>query len=130
MVHNKKAWAVVTGASAGIGRGIAQRLVADGFGVITIDRVTPRALLHGEEYFQADLADKDRTAQVLAEIADRYDVSVLVNNVGIVRPAAIEEATLEDLHAVVAVNLGCTLQCAQAFIPQMKQARHGRIINI
>jgi NAD(P)-dependent dehydrogenase (short-subunit alcohol dehydrogenase family) len=130
MVQNKKAWAVVTGASAGIGRGIAQRLAADGFDIITIDRVAPQALLPGEEYVQADLSDKDSTARILAEIAARHDVSVLVNNVGIVRPAPIEETTLEDLHAVVSVNLGCALQCTQAFIPKMKQAGHGRIINI
>jgi 3-oxoacyl-[acyl-carrier protein] reductase len=130
MAQDKKTWAVVTGASAGIGRGIAQRLAADGFGIITIDRVTPKALIPGEEYFEADLADKDRTTEVLAEIAARHEVAVLVNNVGIVRPAAVEDTTLEDLHAVVAVNLGCALQCAQAFIPHMKQVRHGRIINI
>lgn len=126
----KKAWAVVTGASAGIGRAIAQRLSEDGYGVITIDRAKPKTLLPGEAFFQADLSERDSTVKLLSEIAALHQVTTLVNNVGIVRPAPVEEATLEDLQAVVALNLGCALLCAQAFIPQMKKAQQGRIINI
>jgi NAD(P)-dependent dehydrogenase (short-subunit alcohol dehydrogenase family) len=53
-----------------------------------------------------------------------------VNNVGTVRPGTIEEATSEDLAAVVNLNLRCTLQCTQALLPAMKAARFGRIVSI
>ena len=126
----KKPWAVVTGASAGIGRAIAKRLSGDGYGVVTIDRVKPQQLLPNEAFYQADLSERESTVKLLSEIAALYPVTTLVNNVGIVRPAPIEEATLEDLHAVVALNLGTSILCAQAFIPLMKKAKSGRIINI
>jgi 3-oxoacyl-[acyl-carrier protein] reductase len=126
----KKPWAVVTGASAGIGRAIAKRLSEDGYGVVTIDRVKPQQLLPNEAFYQADLSDRESIVKLLSEIAALHPVTTLVNNVGIVRPAPIEEATLEDLHAVVALNLGTSILCAQAFIPLMKKAKSGRIINI
>jgi NAD(P)-dependent dehydrogenase (short-subunit alcohol dehydrogenase family) len=126
----KKPWAVVTGASAGIGRAIAKRLSEDGYGVVTIDRVKPQQLLPNEAFYQADLSERESTVKLLSEIAALHPVTTLVNNVGIVRPAPIEEATLEDLHAVVALNLGTSILCAQAFIPLMKKAKSGRIINI
>ena len=125
-----KPWAVVTGASAGIGRAIAKRLSEDGYGVVTIDRVKPQQLLPNEAFYQADLSERESTVKLLSEIAALHPVTTLVNNVGIVRPAPIEEATLEDLHAVVALNLGTSILCAQAFIPLMKKAKTGRIINI
>jgi 3-oxoacyl-[acyl-carrier protein] reductase len=126
----KKPWAMVTGASAGIGRAIAKRLSEDGYGVVTIDRVKPQQLLPNEAFYQADLSDRESIVKLLSEIAALHPVTTLVNNVGIVRPAPIEEATLEDLHAVVALNLGTSILCAQAFIPLMKKAKSGRIINI
>lgn len=126
----KKPWAVVTGASAGIGRAIAKRLSEDGYGVVSIDRVKPQQLLPNEAFYQADLSERESTVKLLSEIAALHPVTTLVNNVGIVRPAPIEEATLEDLHAVVALNLGTSILCAQAFIPVMKKAKSGRIINI
>ena len=126
----KKPWAVVTGASAGIGRAIAKRLSEDGYGVVTIDRVKPQQLLPNEAFYQADLSERESTVKLLSEIAALHPVTTLVNNVGIVRPAPIEEATLEDLHAVVALNLGTSILCAQAFIPVMKKVKSGRIINI
>lgn len=130
MTRPPRATAVVTGASAGIGRSITQRLAAEGYKVITIDRVRPAQLAEGEDFHQADLADPAGTAKVLKEISAGGAVTVLVNNVGTVRPNPVESSTLEDLHAVVALNLGTALQCVQAVLPAMKQAGSGRIVNI
>ena len=125
-----KGWALVTGAAAGIGRAIANRLAADGFGLLTVDRQAPKQLIEDEIFVEADLANRMDTARALEALTGGRDVAVLVNNVGTVRPASIEETTHADLEAVVALNLGCTLQCTQAVLPRMKQARHGRIVNI
>lgn len=130
MADSGKGWALVTGAGAGIGRAIADRLAADGFGLLTVDRQAPQHLADGEVFVPADLADRADTARALEELVGGREIAVLVNNVGTVRPAAIEDTTHADLEAVVALNLGCTLQCAQAVLPGMKQARHGRIVNI
>ncbi|WP_151633316.1 SDR family oxidoreductase [Noviherbaspirillum aerium] len=130
MTAPRKGWALVTGAGAGIGRAIATRLAEDGFGVLTVDRQAPQRLTDGEIFVRADLADRADTARALEELVGGRSVAVLVNNVGTVRPAAIEDTTYADLEAVVALNLGCTLQCTQAVLPGMKQEGHGRIVNI
>ena len=121
---------LVTGGSAGIGRAIAARLAAAGHRVINVDRAAPPSLLAGEVYVCADLVDAPATRQRLADLALEHEIGVLVNNVGTVRPASLEDATLEDLEAVVALNLGTALVAAQCVVPGMKQRRFGRIVNI
>jgi 3-oxoacyl-[acyl-carrier protein] reductase len=122
--------ALVTAASRGIGRGIASRLTADGYRVVNLDRAAPATRLPGESFIQVDLADRAATAAALAEVVERHAPTRLVNNAGVVRPASLEDVTLEDLEAVVSLNLRCAIQCAQAVLPAMKAARLGRIVNI
>jgi len=121
---------LITGASRGIGRGIAARLAQDGFAVITLDRDPPAERLPDETFVQVDLSDAVATGQALAEVLARHAPTRLVNNAGTVRPGALEDVTWEDLDTVVALNLRCTIQCAQALLPAMKAARFGRIVNI
>ncbi len=122
--------ALVTAASRGIGRGIAKRLASDGYTVLTLDREAPAELLPREVYLKVDLSDAKATAAALAELVDRHAPTRLVNNAGMVRPAALENVTVEDLEAVVSLNLRCAIQCAQAVLPAMKAAGLGRIVNI
>lgn len=125
-----KGTALVTGGSQGIGRGVVERLTADGFRVVNLDRKAPAALAEGETFMEVDLAQPQATAQALAKVAGQFAVSVLVNNVGTVQPGSLEEVSFDDLDQVVSLNLRCTIQCAQAVVPGMKERRHGRIINI
>lgn len=122
--------ALVTAASRGIGRGIARRLAADGYMVLTLDREAPAELLPREVYLEVDLSDGKATGAALAELVDRHAPTRLVNNAGLVRPGALEDVTVEDLEAVVSLNLRCAIQCAQAVLPAMKAAGLGRIVNI
>ena len=85
---NKEA-TIVTGASNGIGRGIAARLASDGDVVINLDRVPPKAESPAR-YYEVDFADSEATIAVLKKVCSEYRVTRLVNNVGIVRPALIE----------------------------------------
>ncbi len=121
---------LVTAASQGIGRGIATRLAADGYRLVTLDREAPATLLPGESFIRVDLADPAATATALAEVVERHAPTRLVNNAGTVRPGPLEDVTLEDLQAVVALNLHGSIQCAQAVLPAMKAAGFGRIVNI
>ena len=121
---------LVTGASGGIGRATAVRLAAEGYELVTLDRAAPRERLPAETWIEADLASEDDTRRALALAIRGRTITRLVNNVGTVRPGSVEEATSEDLAAVVGLNLRCTLQCVQAVLPAMKAARFGRIVSI
>ena len=125
-----KQTALVTGGSQGIGRGVVERLAADGFDVVNLDLRRPDALAGSETFIEVDLSQPQATAQALAQVTGQFDVSVLVNNVGTVQPGALEDVTFDDLDRVVSLNLRCTIQCAQAVVPRMKARRHGRIISI
>ena len=121
---------LITGGSRGIGRGIAARLGADGYALVTFDRVPPEKLLRGERFVEVDLASADDTGSALRTVTQERAITRLVNNVGAVRPASLEQTTIADLEAVVSLNLRCAIQCAQALLPAMKQARGGRIVNV
>lgn len=113
---------LVTGGAAGIGAATAARCREDGYEVVVIDRVGDGII--------ADLADPAATAAALEAALEDGPITRLVNNVGTVRPAPVERQTLEDLDAVVSLNLRCSLQCLQALLPGMKAAGFGRVVNI
>jgi 3-oxoacyl-[acyl-carrier protein] reductase len=110
--------ALVTGTAQGIGKGIAEALARCGATVHRVDRDT------------ADLADGEEVA-ALAERIGRLDI--LVNNAGGVVGQAgrpLEDVPDEDWQAIVAANLTTTFLCTRAFVPAMKEAGYGRIVNI
>ncbi len=121
---------LITGASRGIGRGIAVRLAADGYTVVNLDQAPPEHPVIDEWYVEVNLASPKDTERALSLVTEKRAVLRLVNNVGEMRPASLEETTLADLEAVVSLNLRCAIQCAQGLLPAMKQARNGRIVNI
>ena len=122
--------AVVTGASAGIGEAIAQRLLDSGHTVIALQRKPPRITHAKLIYMGVDLADTQQTTQVAAQIAQQYDVRYLVNNAGANRPGPLEAATPEDLDYVMAVTVRASMILIKAFVPGMREARFGRIVSM
>ena len=121
--------ALVTGGANGIGRAIVERLAADGYDCIAFDRASPPNDLPAT-YAEVDLSDRAATAAALAKALQDGPITRLVNNVGVVRPGTLEEASEADFEAAVSLNLRCALQCTQALVPGMKAARFGRIVNI
>jgi NAD(P)-dependent dehydrogenase (short-subunit alcohol dehydrogenase family) len=132
--------AVVTGAANvnGIGFAIAEGYAAEGADVVIADiadgsKAKETIERHGHRVFfsKIDVSDQESVEafgqNVLAEFGG---VDVLVNNVGICKVAAFEEATFEDWKRVFAVNVDSQFLMAKAFVTSMKARRFGRIINI
>ena len=122
--------AVVTGGSTGIGASICQHLLYDGFEVINLSR-RPASFEHDALHnFSVDLSDRKATGDLAEQIAGDYKVTVFVHNAGLIRSDLVEDVKLEDLDYLVNVHLGASIQLTQAFLPAMKEAKNGRIINI
>jgi len=120
--------AVVTGGARNIGQAIALRLQKDGYRVIVVDIVEPEAQSLQADSHQVDLSDADATRRVMLDISERFQVTRLINNVGIVAPALIEEAQLEDFDKLMHLNVRSALICTQSLLPNMKANGKGRIV--
>jgi 3-oxoacyl-[acyl-carrier protein] reductase len=131
--------ALVTGASRGIGAAIARSLARNGADVaITYERSADRAaeVLREIEGFgrrgvaiAADSADPLAIRRSVQQTVDALGgLDILVNNTGIVRGGPLETMSLEDIDAVLKVNIRSVVLASQAAIPYLREG--GRIINI
>ncbi len=118
---------LITGASKGIGRALAEGLAQAGHHVVGLAR--NRSDFPGE-LVSVDLSRRDDTAAVLADLTTRYAFDGVVNNVGLVRPHRVDDVTLDDLDAVLVANLNAAVQTVQATLPAMRREGWGRIVNI
>ncbi|MEE2908510.1 MAG: 3-oxoacyl-[acyl-carrier-protein] reductase [Planctomycetota bacterium] len=140
MGNNERRVAVVTGASRGIGRSIAQRLASDGFYVVLVardqarlDEVVSEIKSVGDEAESrtCDLADSAAVEALMESIlTDLGRLDVLVNNAGINRDGLILRMKDDEFHDVLAVNLIATFVTCRAVTRPMMRGRWGRIINI
>ncbi|MEY4122790.1 MAG: hypothetical protein RLZZ457_1628 [Pseudomonadota bacterium] len=130
MVMNAHEVTLITGASAGIGRAIAEGLLAQGQHVVNIDYNAPTWSHPHLVSFQADLTDASKTQAVAAHVAAQFNVTALVNNAGATRPGTIDTTTLADLDHVVALHFQASLVLIQAVLPTLRACGHGRIVNM
>lgn len=127
--------AIVTGASKGIGRGIARRLGEAGLNVLVVSRTIGDAekvaaeIGAGASAFAADVAKPDDCAAMAEAAASRYgSVDVLCANAGIFPSAKLGEMTATDFEHVISTNLTGTFLSVSAVLPAMKSSRSGRIV--
>jgi NAD(P)-dependent dehydrogenase (short-subunit alcohol dehydrogenase family) len=120
--------AAVTGGSAGIGLAICEQLLADGHEVVSLAR-RPCPIVHPKlQSIEVDLLDRAATAEAARSLAERYAVTTLVHNAGVIRPALLADVQLADLDALVELHLGAAIQLVQAALPAMRARRFGRIV--
>lgn len=120
---------LITGASRGLGRAIADRLLAQGQMVVNLSRTPPKPPFAGA-HFEADLADKASLAKALAQATAAYSVDHLVNNAGDIGGARLGSIDLDRHDRVMAINVRAAIQCAEACLPAMQKKRRGRILNM
>lgn len=113
---------LITGGGAGIGAAIAERCRQEGYETVTVD-------LHDGD-LTADLSDPEQARAAFREATARGPIHRLVNNVGSIDVASIEDLTLDELDRAVGVNVRPAVLAAQALVPGMKERRFGRIVNV
>jgi 3-oxoacyl-[acyl-carrier protein] reductase len=132
-----KKLAIVTGASRGIGRAIAEKLVADGFfvvGTATSDsgaEAISAYLGENGKGYKLNVADSADIESFIKTTGDAYGTpAVLVNNAGITRDNLLMRMKDEEWDDIINTNLTSIFRMSKAVLRAMMKVRYGRIINI
>ena len=140
MIHYQGRWAVVTGASSGLGRGLAIRLADRGMSLVLTGRNEARLDQIAQEIRRAtqqvkvetvvaDLSTTSGVAALLGYVGDR-PIEVLINNAGFGSYGPFAEADAEHEDEEVAVDVSAVINLARAFLPGMIARRSGGILNV
>ena len=132
--------ALVTGASYGIGYGIAKAMAAAG-ATITFCDIKQEFVDKGLASYKADgidakgyvcdVTNEDQVQEMVKKIEAVVGVvDILVNNAGIIKSIPMHEMSADEFRQVIDVDLNAPFICAKAVIPSMIKKGHGKIINI
>jgi NAD(P)-dependent dehydrogenase (short-subunit alcohol dehydrogenase family) len=127
--------AVVTGASSGIGAGIARLLAARGWHCVLLarreDRLRTLADEIGGEYDVCDVADRASVEAAASRVAERHPrIDLLVNNAGIPGRASFLDADPEVIERVMRTNYLGSVWCLRAFLPALEAAAPSHVVNV
>ncbi len=120
---------LVTGASKGIGRAIANKMKEVGKVYVTARNQKALSEFDGAGYFVCDLSDENNLIK-LGDFIEENEIDVLINNAGEYIYHAIDEVDLAKLNHILSVNLKAPIYLMNRAVPYMKSQKFGRIINI
>ena len=132
--------AIVTGASRGIGRGIALALASEGVNLVlnatkaaSLEEVRMEVEALGVSFacVAGDMADPETARRLAALAMEKHGrIDILVNNAGIQNRKKVAELSLEEWDRMIAVNESGVFYMCKAVLPFMTEAKQGSIINI
>ena len=134
--------AIITGATQGIGKAIAEKLLSEGFSVAICARNEAELDSLKNEWlqqypaatiiaFRADLGQKEEVMAFADAVLDEFaEVDILVNNAGIYNPGQLETEEDGQLEHLMAVNLYSAYHLTRRILPAIQHSRKGHIFNI
>ena len=141
MASLEGAVAVVTGASRGLGRAIAEELGSGGAKVVVnyssskkpAEELVEQITQNGAEAvaIQADVSDPEQAQRLVDEAVERFGrIDILVNNAGINIDRTLKKLSVEDWNKVIQVDLNSCYYTVHAALPHMMEQESGSIINM
>ena len=129
--------AIITGAGRGIGRGIAEKLSAEGATVVVTDideqaaKTAAKELGGGAIGLRVDVTSKQSVTEMVAEVTETFGrIDVLVNNAGWDKVGPFIDSDEADWDRVIAINLYGVLNTSKAVLPIMAGQGHGSVVNL
>ncbi|MEY4647715.1 MAG: hypothetical protein RL009_131 [Actinomycetota bacterium] len=132
-------WALVTGATAGIGDSFCRKLAAEGYNLVMVARDTERLnanakALEQKHGISTHILSADLTTEMGCELVERYidehEVDVLVNNAGYGLNQSFTKSELEAEQQVLNILVRTPMRLTHRVLPQMKLRNSGVIINV
>lgn len=130
---SEKKTAIITGASGGIGAGLVQGFLKEGFNVVGTSRNSSQSLTAspGLVLVDGDISKQETAAKAVDAAIERFGtLDVLVNNAGIFRTKPFTDFTTGDFNALVSTNLLGFLYITQLAVRQMLKRRSGSVVTI
>ena len=132
---------LVTGASRGIGKAIAERFAEENYTVVINYNGSPKKAMETKasiealggtaDAFKCDVSDFDSCGELIKNIVEKYGrIDVLVNNAGITKDGLLMRMSETDFMDVINVNLKGAFNCIRHASRYMMKQRSGKIINI
>jgi NAD(P)-dependent dehydrogenase (short-subunit alcohol dehydrogenase family) len=132
MIYNnefKDLVAIVTGGASGIGEATARLLQLRGAKVFVFDRNQPLNPINGVAYLICDITNREDVNKSVADVA-KNGLDILVNNAGIGVIGDVTQASDEDWHKVLDVNVVGTARMSAAAIPFLRKSKSAAIVNV
>ncbi|MBM7705047.1 SDR family NAD(P)-dependent oxidoreductase [Metabacillus iocasae] len=129
---------LVTGSTAGIGKGTAISFLKEGAKVIingrsqeNVEATVKELSAYGTVYgIRADVAKRDESNELIEKVNEIGELDVLVNNTGVFTVKPFVEVTDEEWLEYYEINVMSAVRLSRAFLPKMMERNAGRIINI
>jgi hypothetical protein len=135
-METKGAKVLITGANRGIGQAVAKRLAEDGAHLYLSVRKNEAALIEqmkkagaaSVQIIESDLSTRAGVQKLIDEV-NPLKIDILFNNAGLLTGGLLEEQTLDDIMAMLQVNVNALIHLTHGLLPGMLQRKRGKIIN-